>query len=136
MSEQSEKVIDEVVDEVVSKKEVSVMQRLLARTVFLATLSALGFWALDLLELVGREHLANINQQVPELMLIIRAASVLVWVELCLLWTRVLVSPQLDVQLAAKLAMRTPSGAAAVYMSHNVVWLARILLFLHLCGQL
>ena len=45
-------------------------------------------------------------------------------------------APKTDVQLAADVAMQTPSSAAVVYATHSLQWLARMVLSLHLCGFL
>lgn len=124
---------DDLLDEIVDDKDIPIVRRLMFRTLLMALLSLLGFAFLAALAYVGREKISNINQQVPELMIIVRAASIMVWVELALLWTRIIVAPQLDVQAAAKAALANAQASALVYAVSSLVWLARIIIFLRLC---
>lgn len=128
-----DRVRDEIEENLVAKKDRPVVKRLAIRTAVLLALCIVGFLVLDLLQMIGRERISDINQRVPEIMLIVRAASIMVWVELCLLWTRVVLQPQLDVQVAARAAEKDAMAAAVVYATYTLQWLVRIFIFLKLC---
>lgn len=77
----------------------------------------------------------------PEMIQILRALSILTWFEQGLLWIRLAVSPKIDFQdlanrmigTGADSSMATCWGVMTVYVVNHLVWLARILILLHLC---
>lgn len=101
-------------------------RRLLVRTIIFAILTAGGFACLELLVMLGRDRISDINERFPELMIFFRAATMLTWIEITVLWIRATLQPQVDVQAAAKKALESPTSAAALYATHQLTWLARV----------
>lgn len=126
--------INQVVGKVVDKEQKSMFKRLYWRTFGLLVLSALAWLGLEALTLFSRDGTTDIAQRFPEMMLIIRAGAIVTWVELTLLWVRTFLQPNIDVQEAAKVAMQDPQGAAWVYVTEKLAWLARMVMFLWLCN--
>ena len=68
----------------------------------------------------------------PELMQGLKAAAILSWAELTVLWIRICVTPQLDTQrLALAVESRYDSkGMAILYCAHAFTWAVRITIFI------
>lgn len=112
------------------------VKRLVFRSVVFALLTIIGFAATELLVYLGKERISDINSRFPELLMIIRAAAIMTWVEISLFWIRIGLQPQIDVQASAKTAESQPMAAAIVYITHQLTWVIRMVLFLKLCGLL
>lgn len=112
------------------------MQRMFARTVFLALLTVLGFAMLDLMVQSGMEDKFGLVRQFPEFLVMMKAAAVLTFIEMCVFWVRFNTAPRLDVQNVAKDAIHSPTGAAIVYAVNTLQWLARVVIMLYLMGPI
>lgn len=117
-------------------QQISMTRRLVIRTVVLGFLTILGAMLLDVLVMVGREQYSDINDRFPELLVMLRAMTVMTWLEMALMWIRVAVSPRLDIQEAAKKALDEPMAAAVTFGIQTLMWALRLLLMVHLCGFL
>lgn len=115
------------------KAEITQFQRNFRRSVVLLVLTVAGFTATESLTLLGRYGF-DINERFPELMLFMRGAMLLTWLEVSLIWIRMAVSPKLDYQALANKAAETSQGAAIVHTNMNVVWALRIIVLMQLCG--
>jgi hypothetical protein len=87
-----------------------------------------------LLITLGRDRFTDFNERWPEVIVILRAAAIMTWAELSLLWIRTALQPKTDVQQAATKALETPMAAAIVYATHSVNWIVRMVIFLKLCS--
>lgn len=119
-----------------SQSRLSMFRRMAVRTFILMALTVLAFLVMDTLVMLGHDRVSDINERWPELIQILRAAGIMTWAEMSLMWIRMALAPKTDVQKAATLAMQEPMPAAVVYAVHSLQWLARMVLFLHLCGFL
>lgn len=116
-----------------TKATISMLERLALRSAILLMISSLGFIFMEALVYMGQEQILSIQMRFPEIMLVVRALTLITWVEVCLLWIRVLLQPSVDVQRAALIAETSPIGAAIVYTVHQATWLVRVVVFLSLC---
>ncbi len=87
----------------------------------------LGFMVLSVLAFALMERMTVLTGW-PEVMQGMRAAAILTWAEISVMWIRICMSPQLDVQKAARAALDTHNGhaSAIVYAVHQVTWCARL----------
>lgn len=115
---------------------VSMFRRLAVRTFILAALTAVAFMGMDLLVMMGHDRITDINERWPELIQVLRAAGILTWAEMSLMWIRMALAPKTDVQQAANVALQSPTAAAVVYATHSLQWMVRMVFFLRLCGFL
>jgi hypothetical protein len=74
----------------------------------------------------------------PEAMKCLTATAVLSWAEVAILWIRIAIAPNLDVQDAARDALLEPSAVASaiVFAVHQFTWAVRLTAFLLLYGVL
>lgn len=118
----------------ITNASVELMKRMLARSVFLVLLTAIGFAALELLVASGGQDGIGIVERFPELLMMAKAAAVLTFAELIVFWARFATAHKLDVQDVGTLATASPTGAAIVYAVNSAHWLARILIVVYLMG--
>lgn len=98
------------------------IKRLALRTMLFASLTILAFLVMQPL---------TIWTGWPELMQGLKAAAILSWGELTVLWIRVCVSPRLDSQALAKEVETSydARGMAIVYAAYTFTWAVRLVLF-------
>lgn len=108
--------------------------RLLRRTVWLALLTIIGFGVVECLVCLGQYHVSDINERFPEWLMGLRAAAILAWAEVTLLWIRVALQPRIDTQHSAHVAHEDPMAAAIAYAVHQSAWALRMVLFLKIGG--
>ena len=116
-----------------NEKHKAMFKRLFMRSVVLLLLTISGFAFMEVLIDYAQNFDLDIQTQFPEIMIIVRAVTILTWTEMCLLWIRMAVQPDIDVQKAAREAETNPMASAMVFGVHQVTWLVRIILFLQLC---
>lgn len=100
----------------------NMIKRLSLRTAIFAALTILAFALMERL---------TILTGAPEVMQGMKAAAILAWAEISIMWIRIAMSPQLDVQAAAKVAHDGDARAAAfLYAVHQATWAARLTAFI------
>lgn len=115
------------------KKQLKAMERLFMRSLVLICMTLMGFVVLELLVWLGRSGYSDINQRFPELLIFMRAATIMTWAEMTLLWIRTTVSPNVDMQAGAIQAASQPMSGAIVYLTNTLLLTVRLVLFLKLC---
>ncbi len=115
---------------------IAMVKRLAVRSLFLLGLTIAGFYAIETLVALGRDRVSTINTDYPELIMILRGVATFTWLEMSILWIRMAVSPHTDVQKSTTEAQNNPISSAIVSVSHDFVWVARILILMKLCGML
>jgi hypothetical protein len=101
----------------------SALRRLVARTAIFAMLTLLAFGLMERLTVLSGW---------PEVLQGMRAAAILAWAEISILWLRIGISPRLDQQSAALAALdgRDARAAALVYAAQQAAWAARLAAFI------
>jgi small basic protein len=98
------------------------LKRMAARTVIFALLTLAAFGLMERL---------TVLTGFPEVMQGMKAAAILAWAEITIMWIRIAMSPSLDVQQSARLAANNDAMAAAVvYAAHQVTWAVRLAAFI------
>lgn len=99
------------------------LQRMSLRTLIFAALCILALGLMERMTLLTA---------LPEVMQGMKAAGILAWAEMSIMWLRVGMSPGLDVQATAKMvdASRDPHAAAIMYAVHQATWAVRLLAFI------
>lgn len=99
------------------------IKRLAARTAIFAVLTLAAFGLMERLTVLTGW---------PEVMQGMRAAAILAWAEISIMWLRIAMAPTLDVQAAARAALagHDPRSAAWVYAVHQATWAARLAAFI------
>lgn len=112
----------------------TLMKRMAARSVVMALLTVIGGAVLEHLVDSGRLDKFSLIHQFPELLAMMRASIVIMFAEMSLFWTRLAVSPKLDVQQLAERAQADPMASAVVHAVNTVQWGFRFAVFLYLMG--
>lgn len=107
-------------------------RRLLERSIFLWALTLAGFLLLDVLVEKSRVGDWGIVARYPEFMLLMKAASVLAFIEVSLVWIRIAIQPKVDVQEAYRRSLEEPLSAAIAHFTNLIWWAVRAYLFLRL----
>lgn len=109
------------------------IKRLFIRTMQFAILTVLAIAAQEWMVYLGHEQISDINERFPEIVCVLVAVAVLAWGEISIMWFRVLMAPELDVQKIAKQAAdESPQAAATIYAAKQFVWAVRLAAFLFL----
>lgn len=101
------------------------IKRLAQRTIALAILTMLALWLMEpLTSATGA----------PEVLSCLKAAAIVAWADLTILWVRCMIAPALDEQ---RLAMRVeaandPRALSTLYLTQKIVWMARFMAFVGL----
>ena len=68
----------------------------------------------------------------PEVMQGMKAAAILAWAEISIMWIRIAISPRLDVQATATIAQGRGDAlaTAVVYAVHQATWAVRLAAFI------
>ena len=110
------------------------------RSGMLLGMTILAGIAMEFLVQSARFGGTDLAAKFPELLQILRAVSILTWFEQAVLWTRLIVTPKIDVQALANKLQDSHNGCGGelgttvVYVTQNVAWLVRIVLLYLLCG--
>lgn len=115
------------------KKEISMWKRMWVRSAVLVVLTAISMGLMELLIWGGKSGWTDFNDRWPEVIVVLRAAFIMTWIEVSLLWIRTAIAPHVDMQAAARKAAELPMGAAIALVSHTAQWAFRFWVFLHLC---
>lgn len=99
------------------------MKRLVLRTAIFAALTIMAFSLMERVTMLTGW---------PEVMQGMRAAAILSWAEISIMWIRIAISPRLDVQYAAQMAHDSTDAhaGALVYAVHQATWAARLAAFI------
>ncbi len=99
------------------------LQRMALRTLIFALLSLLAFGLM--------ERLTQLTA-LPEVMQGMKAAGILAWADITIMWLRVMMSPGLDVQATARIVDKCndPHAAAMMYAVHQASWAVRLIAFI------
>lgn len=109
------------------------IERLALRTAVFAVLTFAAFFLMQPL---------TIYTGFPEVLQGLKAAAVLAWAEVSIMWIRIAIQPRLDVQHAAFVVIRPrigdpdPQACAWIFFSYQLAWAARLAAFLVLYGVL
>ena len=109
-------------------------KRLFKRTALFALLTAAAFGTLELLVFLGHEQF-DINNRFPELIYVMVAVAVQAWGEISIMWFRLILTPEMDMQkIGNAAAEKDPVAAAIIFASKQIVWAVRVIAFLFLYG--
>src|SRR5690348_11396813 len=100
------------------EKTKQMIERAFIRSAVLLILTGGGLIASQWLVTAARQYGFELPKQFPELLLIMSALFELTWIEVSLMWVRLTIAPNVDVQVAANAALKDPKGAAVVYFVH------------------
>jgi len=114
--------------------ESSANKRLLGRSLLLTILTVIGFAVTEYLVQMNFFKQLQIVDRFPELLIMFRTAAIMTFIELTVLWIRMVVQPGTDVQQAARKAVTEQMPAAIVYFTHMLWWAMRVFVFLKLSG--
>lgn len=116
-------------------KLLTMIHRVMGRSVFFMFMTLLGFSGLELLVYLGQSQGWTIVNRFSELTMILRGVTILAWLEMSVMWIRLMAQPNVNVQEAANDALVTPSAmaSAVTYGIHTVAWGFRLLLLMKLC---
>ena len=103
------------------------IKRLAIRTIVFVILTITAFVAMQPL---------TISTGWPEVMQCLKAAAILAWGEISIMWIRIAIAPRLDVQDSASLAAKDAKASATVYAVHQFTWAVRLAAFIVLYGVL
>jgi hypothetical protein len=112
------------------------IKRMSIRSVVLALLCVIGFSALEQLVQIGMANPQGMIQKFPELLSLVKATTIFMFLEISLFWIRLATAPKVDVQASLETANATSIGAAIVYFTNVLQWFARVCVFLYLAGPL
>jgi hypothetical protein len=113
-------------------KTKEMIARTFIRSAVLLILSGFGLIATQFLIDAAGKHGFELAQTFPELMLVMNALFQLTWIEVSIMWIRLALAPNVDVQASACAAMKDPTSSAIVYLTHVLQWAFRIGLVLYL----
>lgn len=118
--------------QITAKKTREMAKRLFMRSVILLALTIIGFAAMDIIVELERANDIHLVSRFPEIMLVLRALTMLTWIEISVQWIRLALAPKLDMQAFACMAYENNDVRAcvAVYAINSVVMLSRILFVL------
>jgi hypothetical protein len=108
-------------------------KKLIWRSFLFGILTVAGFLLLELMVSENRSSPNGFVAMFPELLSMLRAATIMTFGELCVLWIRVVAQPRVDVQEAAIETADHPIANAILYFTHTLSWGLRIIIFLKLC---
>jgi hypothetical protein len=108
-------------------------KRLLFRSFMFLGLTVCGFVALEHMVELSRTRGSDLILKYPELLTVMRAATIMTFAEMTVLWVRIISQPAVDVQAPVPVAQKEPLAAAVVYLTHAVMQVFRVLIFLKLC---
>ena len=116
-------------------KSLNMTKRVMGRSVFFLLMTIAGFSCLEVLVFLARERGWDIVSRFPELNMILGGVTKLAWLEMSVLWIRLMAQPNVDVQSAANDAVETPSpvASAITFGIHTFAWAFRLLLLMKLC---
>lgn len=120
-------------------KMIGLIHRVMGRSMFFLFMTVLGFSGLELLVYLGRTQGYDFMTRFPELTMILRAVTILAWLEMSVMWIRLMAQPNVNVQTAACDAVEcpaTPMASAVIYGIHTFAWAFRLLLLMKLCEML
>lgn len=118
----------------ITRESWTMFQRMFARSVALAILTALGFVVVDHLVDSGMTDRFAIVRRFPEFIPFMLAAAKLTFIEMSLFWVHFLTAPKFDMNEAMFQATSSPVGAALVYLTDKLVWAFRLGVFIYLVG--
>lgn len=110
-------------------------KRLFFRVLMFAGLTVISFVALEYLVANSKSaQLDGLVLKYPEILGMLRAATILTFLELLILVGRIISQPKVDVQKSVSVAEKEPMASAVLYVTHSVNWMVRVYVFLLLCG--
>jgi hypothetical protein len=101
-------------------------RRLLFRTLIFVLLTCAGFSLIEYLIQQSHDHGSNFLMKYPEFISLMKAVSIQTFIELSVLWIRVISEPRIDTQAAAEVALKDPKSASLVYLTHKLSWAFRV----------
>jgi hypothetical protein len=108
-------------------------KKLVWRSFLFAILTIIGFFLLEVMVNQSRNKPDGFIAMFPELLSMLRAATIMTFVELSILWIRIVSQPRIDVQEAAIDTANDPMANAVLYLTHTLAWGLRTIIFLKLC---
>lgn len=113
-------------------------ERMFARSVALAFLTAVGLTLVDYLVDSGMTDRFALIHRFPEFIPMMMAAVKLTFIEMSVFWARFCTSPSIDVQLPVKEIQRqawdNSNSLAIVHAINSLVWAFRVAVLIYLMG--
>lgn len=108
-------------------------KRLLFRSFMFLGLTVIGFISLEHMVELSKTRGSDLILKYPELLTVMRAATIMTFAEMTVLWVRIISQPAVDVQAPVPEAQKEPLAASIVYFTHAGMQVFRVIVFLKLC---
>lgn len=116
----------------VTRQSWDLFQRMFARSVALAFLTAVGFALVDHLVDSGMIDRFALVHRFPEFIPMMLASAKLTFIEMSAFWIRFSVSPRVDVQAQLEYTQSDPMAAAIVHAVNVLQWAFRVVVLIYL----
>jgi hypothetical protein len=116
----------------ITQQSWELFERMFARSVALAVLTALGFALVDHLVDSGMADRFALVHRFPEFIPMMLASAKLTFIEMSVFWIRFATQPRVDVQAHLESTQYDAKAAATVHGINTLVWMFRVVVLIYL----